>query len=71
MNSDLNGYRNFVRRSQEVFTELVESVGPVIKKPNTRFHKSLPAGLKIAITLRNLATGNTSQEPGVWLQGCL
>ena len=59
LNSDLYGCRNFVRLSPELFTELVEKVGPVFQKEKTRFHEPLPAGLKIAITLRYLATGDS------------
>ena len=59
LNSDAYGCRNFVRLSPECFTELVERVGPVIQKQKTRFRQPPPAGLKIAITFRYLATGDS------------
>ena len=57
LNSDMYGYRNFVRLSPELFRELVERVGPRIQKDKTRFPEPLPPELKIDITLRYLATG--------------
>ena len=70
LNSDelLNcGYRKFVRLSPELSRELVERVGPVIKKQKTRIptfswtedshHRQIPGH-------RGLL-----QEPDVWLQG--
>ena len=59
LNSDIYVNRNFVRLSPELFTELVERVSSVIEKQKTRFRQSLPAGLKIAITLRYLVTGDS------------
>ena len=59
LNSDTFGYRNFVRLSPEHVTELVDRVGPVIQKEETRFYEPLPPGLKIAITLKYLATGDS------------
>ena len=46
LNSDVYGYRNFVRLSPEVFTELAKRVGPDIQKQKTRFRQPLPAGLR-------------------------
>ena len=59
MNSDIYGYRNLIKLSPELFTELVKRVGPVIENQKTRFRQPLPAGLNIAITLRYLATGDS------------
>ena len=59
LNSDIYDYRNFVRLSPEFLTELVGRVGPVIQKEKTRFCEPLSPGLKIAITLRYLTTGDS------------
>ena len=48
-----------MKLSPELFRELVERVGPVVEKEKTRFGEPFPAGLKVAITLRYLATGNS------------
>ena len=58
LNSDLWGYRNFVRLSPDLFRELVERVGPVIQE-KTRIYEPIPAGLKVAISLRYLVTGDS------------
>ena len=46
-----------MRLSPDIFRELVERVGPVIQKEKSRIHEPFPAGLKVAIILRYLATG--------------
>ena len=52
-------YRNFLRMDNVLFEEIVEKVGPKITKKDTILRKALDPGLKIAITLRYLATGNS------------
>ena len=42
-----------------MFRELLERVGPRITKQDTNYRKALEPGLKLAITLRHLATGET------------
>ena len=56
---DLREYKKFIRVSPELFMELVHRVGPRIAKKNTNWRPALEPGLKIAVTLRYLATGNT------------
>ena len=55
MNCDAYGYRDFMRLSSEL-SELMDRVGTSVQKEKTIFHEPLPTGLKIAITLRYLAT---------------
>ena len=55
---DINGYKNFLRVLPELFLELCERVGPYIEKRDF-WRKSIPVGLRIAVTLRYLATGNS------------
>ena len=51
-------FRNFTRLTPEVFDEILERVAPVIQKQQTNYRHPLSAGLKLAITLRHLATGD-------------
>ena len=52
-------FRNFTRTSGCMFDEIVEKVTPYIEKEETFFRKPLPPGLRVAITLRFLATGES------------
>ena len=52
-------YKNFVRMQPDMFQELLAKVGPRITKQDTFWRKALEPGLRIAITLRYLATGNS------------
>ena len=51
-------FKNFMRMKPVMFRELLERVGPRITKNETN-RKPLEPGLKLAITLRYLATGET------------
>ena len=51
-------FRNFTRVTPEVFDEILERVTPVIQKQETNYRHPLSAGLKLAIILRHLATGD-------------
>ncbi|XP_041464529.1 uncharacterized protein LOC121415396 [Lytechinus variegatus] len=48
----------FTRVTPEVFDEILARVEPVIQKQETNYRHPLSAGLKLAITLRHLATGD-------------
>ena len=56
---DATLYKNFVRIQPAMFQELLTKVGPRISKQDTFWRKALEPGLRIAITLRYLATGNS------------
>ena len=57
--TDLRGYRGFTRLDPQLFQEIVDRVGPRIQKTDTFFRKALDPGLKIAVTLRYMATGES------------
>lgn len=56
---DPNAYRNFVRLSNADFNYLLNLVAPLITKEDTVMRKAIPAGEKLCVTLRYLATGET------------
>ena len=56
---DVNTFTNFLRVTPEMFMELVERVGPRIEKEDTLWRKALEPGLRLAITLRYMATGDS------------
>lgn len=55
---DRRGYRKFVRFTPEVFGEMVERLTPLVGCQDTNMRPALPVGLKLAVTLRYLATGD-------------
>ena len=59
---DRKGYKNFMRISAELFNEMVERLSSILKNEETRMRKPLPVGLKLAVTLRFLATGNSYSD---------
>ena len=54
---DQKSFLNFLRLSPGLFEGLLEKVSPLIKKHDTYFRKAIPPGMRLAITLRYLATG--------------
>lgn len=56
---DRNSFKNFMRMSSEDFNYLLNMVAPKITKEDTCMRKAIPAGEKLALTLRYLATGET------------
>jgi hypothetical protein len=56
---DHTGYMNFLRVSPEPRIELVARVGPHLQKKDTFWRKTLEPGLRLAITLRYLVTGDS------------
>lgn len=52
-------YRNFVRMKGDDFNFLLNLVTPLIMKKDTHMRKSIPAGERLALTLRFLATGDS------------
>jgi hypothetical protein len=58
-NEDQRSFKNFLRMPPEMYDELLQRVGPRITKQHTRYRPSLEPGLKLALTLRHLASGST------------
>lgn len=56
---DLAGFRNFTRMDPALFNELMARLGPRLTKKDTWYRKALHPGLKLAFTLRHLATGDS------------
>lgn len=54
---DESSFLNFLRVSPEIFDDLLNRVTPLIQRQDTVFRKAIPPGMRLAITLRYLATG--------------
>ena len=59
IHTDIPGYQNFVRMPCASFDLIKERINHHIKKSVINFRKPLAVGLKLAIILRHLATGET------------
>ena len=56
---DAQAYRNILRMTNEKFKELLNMVEPFISKNDTNMRKALSPRVKLEITLRFLATGDS------------
>ena len=54
---DNRGFKNFLRMSPELFEEMVEKLTPKLQKKTTDMRHPLSVGLKLAVTLRFMASG--------------
>jgi len=55
-------YKKYLRIDNDTFQELLQRVAPALTKKTTSARKPLEPGLKLAVTLRYLATGQTYEE---------
>lgn len=55
---DSVAFRNFLRMPPEMFDEMLARIGPRIHKMDTNYRLAIDPGVKLAATLRYLATGN-------------
>ncbi len=58
---DPAGFQNFVRCEPAMFQEMVDRLTPLFCKLNTNYRKALDTGLKVAIALLYMATGDSSK----------
>ena len=56
---DQRGYKNYLRITPDLFHEMVEKLTPYLQKQSSYMRQPLQVGLKLAATLRFLATGNS------------
>lgn len=61
-NEDQRAFQNFLRMPVEMFDELLERLAPRITKKTTNWREPIEPGLKLALTLRHLATGATYKD---------
>ncbi|CAH2108869.1 unnamed protein product [Euphydryas editha] len=54
-----NQFEGFVRMSATDFELLLSRVGPLIEKQKTKFRVTIPSKIRLAVTLRYLATGDS------------
>ncbi len=59
---DPASFQNFVRCEPAMFQEMVDRLTPLICKLDMNYHKVLDPGLIVAITLRYVATGDSSKS---------
>ena len=59
---DVHSFFNFLRMQPVMFDELLNRVAQRIQKNDTLWRKSLEPGFKLAITLRHLAAGTSTQH---------
>lgn len=66
---DMKCYKNFLRIDPDLFHELVVALTPWIKKQDTSMRKALEPGLKVALALGFLATGDSymTLANGFWV----
>lgn len=61
---DMAGFKNYLRMDPAMFYEILERITPRIQKQNTSMKRALEPGMKLAATLRFLATGDCSKDLG-------
>ncbi len=55
-------FQNFVRCEPAMFQEMVDRLTPLICKLDMNYRKALDPGLRVAITHRYMATGDSSKS---------
>ena len=56
---DSMGFRNFTRLTPSDFEELIQLLGRTIEKRESRCRETIPPSLRLAVTLRFLASGES------------
>lgn len=57
-NEDPASFFNFLRMPPAMFDELLARLVPLITKQDTHYRNAIEPGLKLAMTIRHLATGD-------------
>lgn len=57
-NEDTASFFNFLRMPPVMFDELLARLVPLITKQDTNYRNAIEPGLKLAMTIRHLATGD-------------
>ena len=57
---DIPGYKNFMRMEAGMLAKFEERLTPRLQKKDTGWRSALAPGLKLAITLRYLASGDST-----------
>jgi len=55
---DPSSFHNFLRMTPAMFDELLDRLTPRLTKQDTFYREALQPGLKLALTIRHLASGN-------------
>ena len=58
-NTDILGFTNFIRMTPEFFEVIKARIQPRLAKQATNYRAPLSVGMKLAITLRYLPTGES------------
>ena len=56
---DVKGFKNFIRMTPELFDNMVERLTPKLQKQTTNMWHPLSVPLKLAVTLRYMASGSS------------
>ena len=57
------GFSNFTRMTPSDFEELLQMFGGKISKCDTRFRETIPASIRLAVSIRFLASGESFTSP--------
>jgi hypothetical protein len=58
-NNDCYQYKQFIRMDPGLFQKILRRLKARIQRQDTKFRKALAAGMKLALTLRYLASGES------------
>lgn len=52
-------FDNFIRMSYADFETILQQISPMVAKPDTDWREAIPVKIRLALTLRFLATGDS------------
>ena len=68
-NEDPRAFQNFMRMPPAMYDEIVQRLTPALTKETSNWRAPLAPGLKVAITLRHLASGSKYRLYAICLEG--